>query len=283
MAVEWDDFFDIVKLYAAMYKKTIDFNYSVDQGTLNAMDTLRSDVDTSDELRQLIVEGDGYKSMNDTKKANYVALLNQYLVGDGAIAIQSSDTTATNVAGDVVTFMTRDSETVLSNNISEAITYSRSGDGTAAVVTNQQARTDTITCTCTTAQVAGNDMVFSVRSKRVGSLGTITGNTPFSDTNTGLTSITVSDGSLGNEWAVSDVITIEITSNDVSVLLSMFRDSYNVLLPNTASSPTISNDDIEVVSTFPTTGLYDGRQVILGSVSYVYDLATTSWVQFCPS
>jgi len=239
MARDYTSLFDRVKLYASVISKSNSFGVDIDASKLHQGNILPDDVDDITLFRDLINLDNSYLSAFTGKISGYQGQLNNYLIGDGKFLVQSSATTAALVATDIATFMTTDSETVLSNTVGNTIVIDSARDGSVSTLTQTQlTKADTITLTCTTAQ-NGGDAVFSIRSAREGALsGSVTadGVTSFVNVAAGIGSLIVSAGTVGNEWALTDLITITTTSDDNSILLSLFRDAFKVLLPNTASS-----------------------------------------------
>ena len=289
MAVDYTTFFDIAKLYCSPYRKMANHSADIDSSisdAVNKIDIIGTD-DYSDELADILDEHHETQTSDTSFQADYKRLQSNFLQGDGKNIIQSSETVADDIAADLVTYMTRDSESVLTNTIGNSISYSRAGDGTVSTFTqNQITRNDTITLTCTTAQTVSVDEVFSVRSDFHGELtATVTadGSTSYDDDDLGATlgisALTVAGGTPSNYWAVADQIIITTTSDDRSILLSAFRDMYDEQLPTNAS-PTISNTMDDVDSSFPGSPV-DGQRVVIDGVRYWYSEDDSGWVQEC--
>ena len=118
-----------------------------------------------------------------------------------------------------------------------------------------------------------------MRSVEEGNIGTVTadGVDSFANVPAGISALIVGVGSGGNEWALTDLITITTTSDDISILLSTFRDAYAVLLPNTPTSPTISNTLVDVVVAFPGSPT-DGQEVVLDGFRYFFINTDSAWL-----
>jgi len=283
MARDYTSLFDRIKLYASVISKSNSFAVDIDSSKLHQGTILPDDVDDINLFRDLTNLNNSYLSQFTSKKSGYQGQLNNYLLGDGKFLVQSSATTAALIAADIATFMATDSETVLSNTVGNSVVIDSAGDGTINTLTQSQlTKGDTITLTCTTAQ-NGGDAVFSVRSDEEGALsGSVTadGSTSFSNAAAGITSLIVNAGSGGSEWSLTDLITITTTSDDISILMSLFRDAYTVLLPNTASSPTISNTLVDVVVAFPGSP-GDGDEVVLSGIRYFFSDTDSEWFESC--
>lgn len=286
MAVDYSRFFGIVKLYTGSISIYKGFKTTRDVVLLHEQDILSSDVDDANENRDLINQDISGKNGFFSQQDAYGSLLGQYLTTDGRNEIQSSSSTSETIAADLVQFMTRDSETVLTNIISNSITYSRSGDGVVSTFTQgQMTRNDVITLSCTTAQ-NGGDATFSVSSQLEGNLSktvTADGVTSYDDdyfgVKLGITGLIVGVGSGGNFWAVSDKIIITTTSDERSHIFVSFRDLFSVELP-TSATPTISNLFVENAETFPGSP-EDGQEVVIDGIKYYYDDVTEGWVESC--
>jgi len=282
MARDYVKLFDRVKLYASLISKSNSFTVDVNASKLHQGDILATDTADITLFDPLITQDDNYIRNFESKSASYSGLLGNYLIGDGRFLVQSSQSTAALVAADIATFMATDAQTVLSNTVGNSIVFDRAGDGTVSVLTQTQlTKADTITLTCTIAQ-NGGDAEFSVRSAVEGNIGTVTadGVSSFTNVPTGIGSLIVTAGTVSNEWALTDLITITTTSNDLSILLTVFRDNFAVLLPNTASSPTIDNDLVDVVTVFPVSPT-DGQEVVLDGVRYFFSEADDEWLESC--
>ncbi len=282
MARDYTKLFDRVKLYASLISKSNSFNVDVDASKLHQGLVLARDAADITLFDSLISQDDSYIRSNTTQSGRFQGLLSNYLQGDGKFLMQSSQSSAALIAADIATFMDTDSQTVLSNTAGNSIVFDRAGDGVVSTLTQTQlTKADTITLTCTTAQ-NGGDAVFSVRSDKEGTLGLATadGVDSFTNVPTGIGSLIVTAGSGGNEWALTDLITITTTSDDLSILLSTFRDAYAVLLPNTPTSPTISNTLVDVVVAFPGSPV-DGQEIVLNGVRYFFSEADDEWLESC--
>jgi len=283
MARDYTSLFDRVKLYASVISKSNSFTVDIDSSKLHQGDILPDDADDLTLLKDLLTLDNNYLSQFNSKISGYQGQLNNYLLGDGSLLVQSSASTAALIAADIATFMASDSETVLSNTVGNSVAIESDGDGSIGTLTQTQlTKADIITLTCTTAQ-NGGDAVFSIRSDKEGVLaGSVTadGTTSFSNTATGISSLIVNAGTAGNEWALTDLITITTTSDDISILMSLFRDAFKVLLPNTASSPTITNTLVDVVSAFPGSPV-DGQEVVLKGLRYFFSNTDSEWFESC--
>lgn len=283
MAIDYDLFFTThTKQYASANKTTQDFKANVDLMILNTMAQMAGDVDNENELRSLLTLYDLWKRQQDGISASLVTQYSTWLQTDGRDIIGSSEARASLIAANLATFMTRDAQSVLTNVISTAVTYDKVSDGTLTVNTqNQMTTNDVITLTCTTAQTGVINAVFTARSKNFGAIsGTFTANgspiAGFGAQKYGVDSFTITAGTAGHYWAVSDVITLTLTSDDRSFLLNFFRDGYTVLLP-TSASPTISNT-LTVVGSFPANPV-NGEMAVVNGVLYIYDSGTAEWVE----
>lgn len=282
MARDYTKLFDRVKLYASLVSKSNSFNVDIDASKLHQGAKLASDTADITLFDNLISQDDSYIRSNKSQSGKFTGLLSNYIIGDGKFLMQSSAGSAALIAADIVTFMTTDAQTVLSNTVGNSIVYDRAGDGVVTTLTQTQlTKADTITLTCTTAQ-NGGDAVFSVRSDNGGVLGNVTadGVASFTNVNAGISALIVGVGSGGNEWALTDLITITTTSDDLSILLSVFRDAYAVLLPNTPTSPTIDNNLVDVVTVFPGSPT-DGQEVVLDGVRYFFSDTDSEWLESC--
>lgn len=241
MAIIYNDFFDVAKTYAEAYKKTLLNKGEIDVIVEYAISKL-TDAEDSTRLQGTLQTTDQWKA-NETSFGSALgnSQMSAFMTNQGKLTIQSTGNSGAAVAADLVSFMDRDAQTVLENAIGESSVVTGSGDGAATVAQSQQTKNDTITCTVTTAQ-NGGDAVFSVVSTAEGSLGTLTadGASTIASALAGIISLSITAGSVGNEWALDDQILITTTSDDVSILLITFRDFFNVLLPNAAIS-TITN------------------------------------------
>lgn len=290
MAVSYSEFFEMFRLIASPWRKMDSWDADIESSeddAINKVDILQ-DASYYDDLRNLLGDHASVKASLTSYQSAYEAQGNAFLEGDGADLIQSSNTTADAIAADLVTVMTRDSQTCLENTISYGVAYSRSGDGVVSTFTQtQKTRDDTITLTCTTAQGA-SDAVFSVRSKVKGdatSTVTADGSTSYADADLGISigvsALVVGEGSGGNEWAVGDQITITTTSDERSILVCYFRDVHDVLLPTAASgAETIDNTMDDVDSSFPGAPV-DGQRVVINGIRYWYSATDSGWVQEC--
>jgi len=282
MARDYVKLFDRIKLYASVVSKANSFNVDINTSKLHQGDVIASTTADISLFDDLISQDDAFIRSNSTQAGRFNSLLSNYLRGDGKDLVQSSQKSASLIAADIATFMATDSQTVLSNTVGNTIVFDRAGDGTVSVITQTQlTKADTITLSCTTAQ-NGGDAVFSVRSAKDGVLGNLTadGIESFVSAQMGLGALTITAGTGGNEWALADLITITTTSDDLSILLSVFRDSFSVLLPNTASSPTIDNSLVDVVSAFPGSPT-DGQEVVLDGVRYFFSDTDSEWFESC--
>ena len=281
MARDYVKLFDRVKLYASLISKASSFNVDVDASKLHQGDVLATDTADITLFDSLVSQDDAFIRSNSTQSGRFVGLLNNYLQGDGKFLVQSSESSAKLIAADIATFMATDAQTVLSNTVGNIIVFDRAGDGVSTLTQTQLTKADTITLTCTTAQ-NGGDAIFSVRSANEGVIGNVTadGVASFTNVPAGIGSLIVTAGSGGNEWALTDLITITTTSDDLSILLSVFRDAYAVLLPNTPTSPTIDNDLVDVVTVFPVSPT-DGQEVVLDGVRYFFSEADDEWLESC--
>jgi len=288
MSIQYDRLFDRIKIYAGPSGFGANFKTTVDNQTLNGNQVLHEEIEDSDNMARLEDVGATFKSSINSSLASYTAELDVYLRTEGRDEAQSSGQTPLDVATDIVTFMTRDSEDVLTNIIANTQVIDTDGDGTINTFTQTQlARNDTLTFTCTTAQTPSIDALFTVRSKIegniVGKIVIADGTTSFDDAffgkNLGIASLIVNGGTTGNEWAVSDQILITTTSDDRSILLNTWRDKYGLLFP-TSATPTISNLFTPNVEVFPTSPV-DGQEVVLEGVKYFFDATTEEWVESC--
>jgi len=288
MSVDYVRLFDRIKVYAGPFGFTKSFKATIDNQTLTGNDVLCDEIVDSDNMARLDRVGSTFKRSIDSSLSSYGAELDVYLRTEGRDEIQSSGQTPLAIATDLVSFMTRDSQDVLTNIIGNTQEIDSAGDGTINTFTQTQVtRNDTITLTCTTAQTPSIDALFTVRSKIEGNItGKIVkadGVTSFDDAffgrNLGIGSLIINGGTTGNEWAVSDQITITTTSDDRSILLNVWRDKYGLEFP-TSATPTISNLFIPNVETFPLNPV-DGQEVILEGVRYFFDATTEEWVESC--
>jgi hypothetical protein len=254
MALNYTSLFGMIRLYARADQEIAGNETAAKAlkvAQIDAVDTLAS-ADYSDHLNDLLTTDKAYISGLGSYRSQFKRKLDSFLVGKGRDLAQSANTAAASIVSDISTFMTRDAQSVLQNTVGNTIAYSRSGDGTVATLTqNQFTRADVITLSCTTAQTAVVDAVFSVRTDYWGALtATVTANnsTVYTDAtlgeHLGLTALKIGKGSTGASveywWHVGDQITITTTSSDAGILLSAIRDMYDVMLP-TASSPTIAD------------------------------------------
>jgi len=283
MAVDYDKFFDIAKIYGSAHVKTNNNILDIDASILHAMNAFKGISAQSDELRVAMAIYEGWASAELKFQNNFGNQLSKYLETDGNDVIQSAETLASSVASDLVLFMVRDSQTVLTNTISNNITYSRAGDGVVnTFIQSQQTQPDVITLSCITAQ-NGGDAVFTVRSQRLGLIqgATVTadGATSYVNPLLGITSLIVDEGTVSNEWVISDQIILETLSDDRSVLLTIFRDLYFVELPSNAT-PTISNTLVDVGTEFPSNP-EDGDEFIIDGIQYIYSASDAEWIESC--
>ncbi len=282
MARDYVKLFDRVKLYASLISKSNSFNVDIDASKLHQGDVLATDTADITLFDPLISQDDAFIRSNSTQSGRFAGLLSNYLQGDGKFLVQSSESSAALIAADIATFMDTDAQTVLSNIVGNTIAFDRAGDGVVSTLTQTQlTKADTIALTCTTAQ-NGGDAIFQVRSANEGIIGNVTadGVDSFTNVPTGIGALIVTAGTGGNEWALTDLITITTTSDDLSILLSVFRDNFAVLLPNTASSPTIDNNLVDVVTVFPVSPT-DGQEVILDGVRYFFSEADDEFLESC--
>jgi len=288
MAIDYARLFDRIKIYSGPSGFGDNFKETIDNQTLHGNSVLSGEIEDSDNQARLEDTGATFKSTIDSSLDTYLAELDTYLTSEGRDEAQSSGQTAQAVAEEIVTFMTRDSETVLENVIGNQQTVDTAGDGAINTFTQTQfTRNDTLTLTCTTAQTGGQPGLFSIRSKIEGTLPgiviTADGTTDHPDSflgkNLGVASLIIDPGSASNEWQESDQIIIITTSDDRSILLVVWRDRYQLLLPNSAT-PTISNQFVPNVEVFPVSPL-DGDEVVLEGLRYFYDGTTGEWVESC--
>jgi len=283
MAIDYETFFDITKVFASSNKKTVDHNTDIDLTILHAMETMKDSATNANELEDLLGNYRKWESKNVSYGSRFESLYGTWLSGDGRDIIGSASTTTTNIATDLESYMSRDAETVLTNTIGNSIAYSRAGDGVVSTLTQDYlTRNDVITLICTTAQTISVDAVFAVRTRLEGNLTetvTADGATSFSKDVLGITGLIVDAGTVANYWALADQIVITTTSDDRSILLDMFRDFYTVALP-TSATPTISNTLADVQTTFPGSPV-DGQEVVINGVLYRYSLTSTEWVEAC--
>ncbi len=287
MSIDYTRLFDRIKVYAGPSGFGASFKTTVDNQTLHGNDVLHEEIEDSDNMARLDEVGATFKSSIDSSLDSYLGNLDTYLTTEGRDEAQSSGQDAQDVAQDVKDFMIRDSETVLTNIISNSQVVDTEGDGAINTFTQTQlTRNDTITFTCTTAQ-NGGDAKFTVRSKIESNLAgievTADGTTSFDDAflgkNLGIASLIIDPGTASNEWALSDQILITTTSDDRSILLNTWRDRYGLEFPS-SPTPTISNLFIPNVETFPVSPV-DGQEVVLEGVRYFFDATTDEWVESC--
>lgn len=288
MSINYNRLFDRIRVYAGPFGFGENFKATIDNQTLAGNDVLCDEILDSDNMARLHDLGETFKSSIDSSILSYGAELDQYLRTEGRDEAQSSGQTPKDVATDIVTFMIRDSQTVLTNILGNTQDIDSAGDGTINTFTQTQiTRNDTITLTCTTAQTPSVDALFSVRSKIEANLagifvkadGVTSHDDAFFGKNLGIGSLIINGGTTGNEWAVSDQITIITTSDERSILLIVWRDKYGLEFP-TSATPTISNLFIPNVETFPLNPV-DGQEVILEGVRYFFDATTDEWVESC--
>jgi len=288
MAIDYIRLFDRIKVYAGPFGFGANFKATIDNQTLNGNTVLCDEIEDSDNMARLQTIGDVFKRSIDSSISSYGNELDRYLTSEGRDEAQSSGQTSQDVAEDIVTFMNRDAQDVLTNNLANVQVVDTAGDGTVNTFTqNQLARNDIITLTCSKAQTVSIDAEFTVRTKIegniVGKLVIADGTTSFDDTffgkKLGITSLIVNGGSVGNEWAVSDQITITTTSDDRSILVNVWRDKYGLEFP-TSATPTISNLFVPNVESFPGSPV-DGQEVVLEGVRYFFDATTAEWVESC--
>lgn len=240
MAINYTTFFDITKTYAKAYQDTL--------GNITDIETIKEyavsklvDADQSVQLTSALNALNVWIG-NETGSGNTFGLnqLGDYLLNDGKQELQSTSNTSAAVAADLVTFMTRDAQTVLENGIGQSEVRSAVGDGVVTLTQDQQTKNDVLTLSCVVGGAAAEFTVFSAAEGDLTSAGNLDADGVDSITEplAGIVSLTITAG--GSPWAVSDVVTLTTTSDDVSMLLITFRDKFKVLLPNSAG-PTISN------------------------------------------
>ena len=288
MAIDYARLFDRIKIYSGPSGFGDNFKETIDNQTLHGNSVLSGEIDDSDNMARLEDAGATFKSTIDSSLDTYLAELDTYLNTEGRDEAQSSGQTAQAVAEEIVTFMTRDNESVLDNVLGNTQVVDTAGDGSIGTFTQTQfTRNDTLTLTCTTTQTGGQPGLFSIRTKIEGTLpgivitadGVEDNNDSTLGKNLGIASLIINAGSGGNEWQESDQIIITTTSDDRSILLVVWRDRYQLLLPNSAS-PTISNQFVPNVETFPVSPA-DGDEVVLEGIRYFFDATTNEWVESC--
>ncbi len=238
MAINYTKFSDIAKTYTQAYKDSLTNITAI--GVLNAHIT--SKLTAASESSQLQSNIKALESWITKETSNGDALgltqLGNYLLGDGKIELGSVSTTAALVAADLALYMTRDAQTVLENGIGQSDVTTGAGNGVATLVQDQQTKNDTITMTCTDPTGTAK---FSVVSEAEGTLKTdleADGVDTFASPLAGIVSLVITTG--GTPWALNDKVVFTTTSDDVSTMLTTFRDKFGVLLP-TSGTPTISN------------------------------------------
>ena len=86
----------------------------------------------------------------------------------------------------------------------------------------------------------------------------------------GINSLIIDPGTVSNEWTVADQIIITTTTDNRSIILSVWRDRYFLELAS-SPTPTISNLFTPNVETFPLSP-EDGQEVILRNIVYKFAL-----------
>ena len=151
MAIDYARLFDRVKIYAGPSGFGDNFKETIDNQTLHGNSILSCEIDDSDNQARLQDAGETFKSTIDSSLDTYLAELDTYLTSEGRDEAQSSGQTSQSVAEDIVTFMTRDNETVLDNTSGNSQTVDTAGDcGFNTFIQTQLTRTDTLTLHCPT-------------------------------------------------------------------------------------------------------------------------------------